>query len=363
MAALRHQTRILCTHNVPAIAVCVILTVALGQLHLLDFSPLVGTPGLAALQPITGAGPVTALALSPDKKSLIIANHSGIEIREFQSDVNGVQRMFEADLVSDLEFSPDGTMLAVAGGTPGQFGLTEILKWPSCEPYALYRDFDEVCTAAAWSPDGRHLAIGCHDSKIQIYGVKSGQIEATNESHSRAITGLVWTTTENRPETSTLLISSSLDQSIRLFVPGVTERGMMITQTRILDQHTREVQGIALANTESRFQTGKLTLVSWGDDRTIRFWHPTTGRMLRFAKLESEVVDAVWDNDGTIVIAALANGDVVTVELKNAGIQRLERFDQPITRVSVSPENRQLIAGDFRGQVHLVPLPTASDED
>lgn len=341
---------------------CVVAVVALKHLSLLNVSAIAATPSPVGSPPAT-TGPVTAMALSRDGKSIVVATHSGIEIGELQDSTKWIQHAFEADQISDLEFSPDGTLLVVAGGTPGQFGLTEILKWPTCERYALYRDFDEVCTAAAWSPDGRHVAVGCHDSTIQIFSVESGKMEAKVESHSRAVTGLVWTTTDNKPETGTVLVSSSLDQSVRLFVPIITEDDMTIIQTRILDQHTREVQGIALASVQSRFQNEKLTLVSWGDDRTLRFWQPLTGRMLRFAKLESEVVDAVWDAHGTIVIAALSNGEVVTVDLQDTHIHRLQRFDPPITKVSVSPGNRELIVSDSRGRVHFVPYPQTIPKD
>lgn len=301
--------------------------------------------------------PVTAIALSTDEKLLLIANHQGLAIREIPGEPKDELRAFEADQISALEFSPNGSLLAVAGGTPGQFGLVEILEWPVCKRSVINRDFDEVCTAIAWSPDGRYVAAGCHDSTIRVLDVATGNTAAKIESHSRAITGLVWTTMEDRPDSGTVLISSSLDQSIRLFAPTTTETGISISPLRALNQHTREVQGIAVAGSKQRFQNDRLTLVSWGDDRTLRFWQPLTGRMMRFAKLESDVVDAVWDGSGRFVIAALANGEIVAVSMETAAVAPFMRFDQPITKLTFRTSTDQLIASDFRGQIHFRSAP------
>ena len=334
MVAIRRTFRVSSNRIFMVLAVCVLAFTCSGQSSWPGCPALSGTICCAAAWYHAETGPVTAMALSPDRRSLILSSHSGMEIRELHDNMKSVQKAFEADQISDLEFSPDGTMLVVSGGTPGQFGVTEILKWPSCERYALHRDFDEVCTAVAWSPDCCHIAVG-----------------------------LLWTTTDNKSGAGTVLISSSLDQSIRLFVPDVTEKGMTITQTRVLEQHTREVQGISLADGASRFQNEKLTLVSWGDDRTLRFWQPLTGRMLRFARLDNEVIDAAWDPEGKFVMAALSNGEVVAVELQNANIQRVKQFDQPITRLIASNETGQFIASDFRGRVHYVASPKTMTED
>ena len=40
-------------------------------------------------------------------------------------------------------------------------------------------------------------------------------------------------------------------------------------------------------------------VASAAGDRTIRFWQPTIGRMVRYVRLESEPLNIAWTSDGS----------------------------------------------------------------
>src|SRR5688572_20926660 len=78
----------------------------------------------------THAVPVTALAFSPDGAVLIAAAGEQVLVR---SPVTGAA--IEAIpcvgmRVAMLAFHPDGSLIAVGGGTPGEKGEVRLLAWP-----------------------------------------------------------------------------------------------------------------------------------------------------------------------------------------------------------------------------------------
>ena len=85
--------------------------------------------------------------------------------------------------VLDLEFSPDGTMLAAATVD------YNILLW-STQPYAPLKTFaghDGVVTSVAFSPDGTLLASGSNDSKVLIWDLATGETIQTLTGHKGAV--------------------------------------------------------------------------------------------------------------------------------------------------------------------------------
>src|SRR4051812_25595827 len=73
---------------------------------------------------------VTALAEAPDGSGWLRGSQAGVV---FRSARDGRERKVPTALehVLALSFSPDGSTLAVAGGSPGESGAVELRAWPS----------------------------------------------------------------------------------------------------------------------------------------------------------------------------------------------------------------------------------------
>lgn len=55
------------------------------------------------------------------------------------------------------------------------------------------------------------------------------------------------------------------------------------------------------------------------EDRTIRFWQPTIGRMMRYVRLESEPLDIAWIGESRIV-ASCVDGKARVVDTDNVKV-------------------------------------------
>src|SRR5689334_20928533 len=74
--------------------------------------------------------PVTAIAFAPDGHSVVIGSQAGVVVCSWPELVQ--RRQIQTKLVSvhDLAFSPSGQALAIAGGSPAESGIVEIVTWP-----------------------------------------------------------------------------------------------------------------------------------------------------------------------------------------------------------------------------------------
>ena len=115
--------------------------------------------------PIYSRPPVIAsLDFSPDGSLLAVAGFHEVILWKGDGSAPLARLVELSERVQSVRFSPDGRKLAVAGGRPAQMGEVQI--W-DVEKRTLALSvpvgFDTVY-GAAWSPDGRMVSFGCPDN-------------------------------------------------------------------------------------------------------------------------------------------------------------------------------------------------------
>lgn len=161
--------------------------------------------------------------------------------------------------VAALDFRPDGSLLAVAGGTPGEAG--ELQCWNPADG-TLVRRFerphDDQLSAAKFSPDGGRIATVGADRSIKIWQVDDGRLLQTLTGHAQQVLGVVWSPDGKR------LASCSADPSIKIWNldTGAAVRTLRGDTYRV-GEYRRAITGLQNVGTTQQF------LASAGD-RTIR---------------------------------------------------------------------------------------------
>jgi hypothetical protein len=117
--------------------------------------------GAPRLQRSLGDEESDQLAMSPDGRTLVISEGSDLLIwREGATEPRRVAGGF--DYISDIEFSPDGALLATAGVLGGVQ-----LRTPDGAP--LGGELIADATQVAFSPDGTMLAGATLDGRVELY--------------------------------------------------------------------------------------------------------------------------------------------------------------------------------------------------
>lgn len=164
--------------------------------------------------------------------------------------------------INALQFSPDGSQLAVGSGEPTRSG--ELTLW-DYKAGKLLRSFtnahSDVVLSLDYSPDSKFIASAAADRFVKVWDLSTGKMSRSFEGHTHHVLGVSW-----RPDGRTLA-SAGADKLIKLwnFVTG--------EQKRTIGGAEKEVTSIAYveASNEALVTSGdsQVRLVS-DDGKTVR---------------------------------------------------------------------------------------------
>ncbi len=241
---------------------------------------------LSAAQP-----PITAVAFAPDGKSVVVGSQAGLAVYTWPA--LSKQKSLKSSLphIHDLAFSPDESRLAVVGGQPAEVGAIELFSWPTEKLLFRTTVGEDLLYRAAWQGAGDQLAVAGPDHSITLLDRSAGVVGDV-EGHSRDVVTIAFL-----PDGQ--VVSGSRDSTVRIW----TQPTMKLVRT--LNNHTNEICDLAVRPGSSE---PPYVLASSSLDRTVRFWWPLKGRLMRFAKLPSAALDIEWTPEGANLVAACADG-------------------------------------------------------
>ncbi len=278
--------------------------------------------------------PVTALAFRPDGKELAVGGYHEVTIWDpgtgalLRRIENVEQRTF------DLEYSADGTLLAVAGGTPGRSGEISLFDSAQGTLVATLGQMSDVAFGVAFDPTGGRLAACSADRTIQIYDLKTRAAQSPIEDHADWVLGIAWS-----PD-GTQLVSASRDKTSKVFDAKTGE------SLATYSGHADAVFAVAFA------VDGK-SVYSAGGDKQIHVWTAATGKQTA----------TIGGSGGGMFAMALAgerlfsgSADRTAREYKLADLSLAKSFDghkDYIYGLSYSEPTKRLATGSFDGEVRI----------
>jgi uncharacterized caspase-like protein len=202
--------------------------------------------------------------------------------------------------------------------------------------------------AVVFSPDGRFLASGCHDTKIQLWDPTTGRLVRTLTPEKpiwSELTGPIYSVAFS-PD-GRLLASAGEDMTVRLWDPATGQ------SVRTLTGHTRTINALAFS------PDGRL-LASASDDLTVRLWEPAPGQSARTLSASTLTGHTGWvravvfSPDGRLLASA---SDDLTVRLwdpaTGESVRTLTGHTGCVRSVAFSPDGHLLASAGDEGTVRL----------
>ena len=267
-----------------------------------------------------GAG--QSVAFSPDGSTLVSGFQDGtVRLWDVADQTEVVTLDGRTDWVISVSFSPDGSLLASAGGREDP----TVRLWDVAtqkEIATLKGHTREVNSVAFSSPDGAVLASGSSDGTVRLWDVAAQQEVATLDEHGDGIRSVAFS------RDGATLVSAAADGTVLL-------RDVETGNASGLSGHG-SLSSMALSPDGSLLASGH-------EDGAVRLWDAVTRTAI--ATLEghpSRVGSVSFSSDG----ALLATGSYRTVKLWDVGtrtlVGTLEGHRGEVTSVAFSPDGATL---------------------
>lgn len=279
--------------------------------------------------------PVTAVAFNHDGSQLASSGYHEVLVWN-TADGSLIRRISNvAERVYDVEFSKDGSTLAVAAGTPGQLGELKLFSAADGSLVrTLVRSRDAVF-ALAFSPDGQQIACAGADRSIVVSNIADGAEVTRIEDHADWVMDINWSPNGQR------LVSSSRDKTSKVFESATGNP--VIT----FPNHGEPVYSAA-------FLADGNTVVSGGGDKRIRVWNTADAKEVRAIGGFGGDVFRVEVQPGDIVLSA--SGDRIVHQNKAADGAEVRRFaghNDWVYTLSITPDQKRIASGSYDGEIRL----------
>ncbi|MFD6397654.1 hypothetical protein [Nocardia sp. NPDC060249] len=236
--------------------------------------------------------------------------------------------------------------LAIAGDT-GSVRIW-IVNENRCSGELMHGDWVRA-VASAIVADETLLACGGDENSISLWSYSNGNWGKCGHlyGHEDSVTDLTFIAGSHGEN---LLVSSSMDQTIRVWDPVAME--LMKT----LDGHTDWVSGVARVSDQ-----GKVRIASSSNDGTVRVWDPFSGECLRICEGHSGVVWSVTElpaNQQRMLFASAGQDRTVRIWSETGG----EIETPPLTNIvanttaisaSLSCGSEFVVSGDSAGFLQI----------
>ena len=277
---------------------------------------------------------ITAVAFHPSGTEMSVGGYHEITVWN-PADGSLLRRIKQvAQRTYGLAYSPDGSLLAAASGTPGQLGEVVLFGTAGGDIARELGTMADVAFGVAFSPDGTKLAACAADRSVRVYEVSSGKQTVLIEDHADWVMAVAFN------HDGTRLATASRDKTSKVFDAATGES--QITYPG----HGEPVFSVA-------FNSDGTQVLTAGRDKKIHVWNPA----------DAKKIADIGGFGGEVYKLLLVEGHVFscsadkTVRQHKAGdrahVRDFQGHDDYVYSLAYHHGTKRVASGSFDGEVRV----------
>lgn len=302
---------------------------------------------------------VTSVAFSPDGKTVAAACRSEVVLIDPAGERPPKRLATESDLLSHVEFSSDGALLAAVGGSPAHYGEARFFNPGDGSVISSRRVSHDTLFRGAFAPDNKAIAVGGADGAAHVIPVDPKTETRSFDLHSDWVMDVAYT-----PD-GKMLITGGRDKTTKVCS---VETGELL---RSVDDSAEMISSVAA---DSQFAIGagkaripisyelKIALSGVEVSGAGNGARPVSKRNQYAKNLEAqpgEIFDMATSGDRKLVAIAGAYGDVRVYNIADRKRTALiGNVPAPIYSVALNSDGTRLAIGSKSGEVQIYELPS-----
>ena len=327
----------------------------------LDAAPKSDRPPVVIPASYAFAPAIASVSLSPDGKLAAVAVRSEVVLLDLANTNAAPRRLAtDFDLLTHVEFSPDGKHLAAAGGSPQQFGGVIFFDPADGKRQSQRRVGKDTLFKGNFAPNSQTIALGGADGAIHLIPLDAKAPVKSIDLHSDWVMAVAYTADGKQ------LISGSRDKTTKLSSVESLKLLRSVDQSPDIINAVAADSLTAIAAGNARTLTGydlKLALTGIEVGGSGNGAQPVNNRAqyLRAYEAQAEAVTALATSGDRKLLAVATRGPEIRL-YQTADRQRktaIPNLPAPILALALNADGTRLLLGTKSGLVQLYDTATA----
>lgn len=279
--------------------------------------------------------PIRALAFNRDATELAVGGYHEVTVWHPERGVllRRIQGLPQS--IHSLAFSPDGSILAAAGGAPGESGEVALLDPVKGRIIKTLAPLPDVILTLSFSPDGRRLAAGGADNAIHVYDVPGGLEKLLIQQHADWVMGVAFN------HDGTQLASASRDRSARIYD---AKTGALETTYA---GHGAPVFGVTFTSDDTH-------VVTCGRDQKIHLWDVKDAKKaVEISGFDGDVLQVIATSDHLFSCSADKTVRQFTTDKSPGPVRVFTGHKDFVYSLALDARVHWLASGSFDGEVRV----------